>query len=509
MIGKLFSNIGQSFKKRGDKTLDSEEIRNVFSSWSNGGYAAGWKDNPHEQIRHYHHWVYAAVKAIASRVAGTNLKFTRNDTGETLPNSHPLPRLMKAVNPFDTAVTLWMKTVTFLELTGNAYWYVPKNAFGAVSQIWVLPSQNMHVIPDSKSFIKGYKFRNRTVEEEFSADEIIHLKYPSPDSVYYGKGPLQAAASSVDAHESMKVAERKSFENGVFPGLAVQTSEKLSREVRERLEATLRRGFGGTDRAGRALILEQGLNVRPFTHSPREMDFLESSRMTRDEILSVFGVPAAVAGISEDVNRASAEAMLYTFAENTILPKLRLIEAQLTQDLCSTFDTRIEANFESPVPSLRSEDRADMIARIRNGITSVEEERRRLGLSSENVFPANIEQPKDSPDKSGILKTANAVLRGQLRRAKHLHEGENISLREAVLKVASDKDEENRLVSPLVPEFKRLGAGEPKGMVEKFVAKILANIFILAKKMDDDATENEVLQSYKRLAERAVGCLQF
>jgi hypothetical protein len=238
------------------------------------------------------------------------------------------------------------------------------------------------------------------------------------------------------------------------------------------------------------------------------MDFLESSRMTRDEILSVFGVPAAVAGISEDVNRASAEAMLYTFAENTILPKLRLIEAQLTQDLCSTFDSRIEANFESPVPSLRSEDRADMIARIRNGITTVEEERLRLGLSARNVLPSNVGEPEGNPDKSGILKTANAVLRGQLRRAKQLQEEEKISLREALLKVASDKDEENRLVSPLVPEFKRLGAGEPKDTVERFVTKIIANIFVLAKRMDNDVRENEVLQSYKKLAERAVGCLQ-
>lgn len=353
----------------------------VFGSYAPMGETpAAWRDDPREQVRQCRHWVYVAVRAIASRVAGARLDFYRQDTGEVLPAAHPLCNLMREVNPFDTSVSLWMKTVTFLELTGNAYWYAPRNALGAVAELWLLPSQYMRVVPSRENFVAGYEFDNAGVRERFGADEIIHLKYPSPESVFYGAGPLQAAAESVDAHRAMKQAERRSFENGAFPGLAIQTDERLAPEVRRRLQETFENGFSGASRAGRTLILEQGLKVRPFTYSPREMDFLESSRMTRDEILSVFGVPAAVAGIAEDVNRASAEAMLYTFAENTVMPKLRLIEAQLTQDLCSAFDPLIAARFENPVPSVRAEDRADLETRLKYGLTTPTEERARLGL---------------------------------------------------------------------------------------------------------------------------------
>ncbi len=367
----------------GKKAVRNPEIETVFRAFSpgTGSFGAPWRDDPHAQVNHCRHWVYVAVRAIASRVAGATLRFVNEETREEIGPSHPLRRLMREVNPFETSVGLWMNTMMFLELTGNAYWYAPRNAFGQICELWLLPSPHMRVIPDEHEFIRGYLFRMGGVEEVFSKDEIIHLKYPNPVSPYYGSSPLQAAAESVDAHMAMKEAERRSFENGAFPGMAIQTDEALSPEVRKRLETMFKEGFSGPNRAGRTLILEQGLKIKPFTYSPREMDFLESSRITRDEILAVFGVPAAVAGISEDVNRASAEAMLYTFAENTILPKLRLIEAQLTQDLCTTFDDQIVAKFDSPVPNVRAEDRADMIARISNKVTTPQEERVRLGFA--------------------------------------------------------------------------------------------------------------------------------
>lgn len=350
----------------------------IFQGSAIAGNVIPWRDNPGAQIEQYRQWVYVAVRAIATRVACTELAFFDEETNSKLPVNHALKKLFREVNPFETSVTLWTRTMMFLELTGNAYWYLAKDEFGEIAEIWVLPSQNMRIIPDGEKFIAGYEYSCGGHKEVFDCSEIIHLKYPAPDSLYYGVGPLQAAADSVEAHKAMKLAERRSFEHGVFPGLAIQTEEKLAPAVRKRLEEAFAGGFSGANRAGRTIILEQGLKVRPFTLSPREMDFMQSSKMTRDEILAVFGVPAAVAGISEDVNRASAEAMLYTFAENTILPKLRLIEAQITQDICARYEGVIRARFENPVPAVRSEERADMELRLKYGLTTAEQERERL-----------------------------------------------------------------------------------------------------------------------------------
>ena len=48
-------------------------------------------------------------------------------------------------------------------------------------------------------------------------------------------------------------------------------------------------------------MLEQGLKASPWTLTPAEMDYLNSSRMTRDEIFALFRVPAPIAGIVENM----------------------------------------------------------------------------------------------------------------------------------------------------------------------------------------------------------------
>lgn len=344
---------------------------------------AEWADDAAEQVRHYNHWVYAAIRATAARVAGTELQLfaRRGDNMENISDrNHPFLRLLDDVNPFMTGYGLWESTVMYLELTGNAYWFVAENRLGVPAEIWLVPSQFMRVIPDRKDFIRGYHCRMDGNEAIFDRREIVHLKYPDPNSLYYGRGPLQAAAASVDTHEKLKRAELSAFDNGVLGDLVLESDQQLTQASVDRLRAQVQRKYSGPENAGRALVLEAGLKAKSISLSPREMAFLESSRLTRDEILGIFGVPAAVVGLSEDVNRAVAEAMDVIFTRYCIDPKLRLIESQLNQDLVKRFDERLICRFRSAVPEDRGHDRADMEANLKHGVTTVNEERRRLGL---------------------------------------------------------------------------------------------------------------------------------
>lgn len=351
----------------------------VTPRWQSGR-PASWTDDPAEQVKHYKHWVYAAVQAIAFKVASTQLRLFRGDGAQVREvAAHPFLDLMREVNPFHTRFWLWAQTMAFLELTGNAYWYVPSNGLGAPAEVWVVHSQHVRVIPDRRAFVGGYEFRNGGDRIRFGRDEIIHLKYPNPLSVHYGRGPLQAAAESVDTHEWLKKSEWSSLKQGIYPSLSLESDQELTDAAIERLRTQLTQKYASPEKAGRPLILEKGLKARPVSLSPREMDFIRSARLTRDEILGIFRVPASVAGLSEDVNRSVAQAMDVTFAKYCITPKLRMIEDQLNQDLLPRFDPRLFCRFDSVVPQNREQDRADMEARLRHKVTTVNEERRALG----------------------------------------------------------------------------------------------------------------------------------
>ncbi len=130
---------------------------------------------------------------------------------------------------------------------------------------------------------------------------MIHLKYPNPLDPHLGLSPLQANALAVDANTELLRARVQTFQNGPRPGVVLRTEQTLTDQTVSRLEDKIQAKFAGRDNWHRPLILEQGLAASPWTLTPVEMDFLNSSRMTRDEILAVFRVPAPIMGVVENM----------------------------------------------------------------------------------------------------------------------------------------------------------------------------------------------------------------
>ena len=348
--------------------------------WQSGRVAA-WADDADEQVKHFKHWVYAAASAIGDYVAAVPLRLYVKEDGKPKEiTEHPFIDLLDKVNAFHTRFHLFSSTMAFLELTGNAYWYMPANRLGVPSEIWLLQSQNVNVIPSKKCFIEGYRYRVGGQEIKFSAEEVVHLRYPNPRSLYYGRGPLQAAADSVDSHEAMKASVWNHFKNGHFPGTVAIPEEPLDEEQRQRLQGTINELYGGAGNSGKMLILTSAFReVKPFTIAPREMDYLGSAQMTREEILGIFKVPAAIAGLSKDVNRSSADAMIRIFAEFCIRPKLQLLQAQINQDLLPRYDSRLCCEFDNPVPTDKKEKARVHKTYVGIGAESINEVRSDIG----------------------------------------------------------------------------------------------------------------------------------
>jgi len=344
--------------------------------------AAPWSDNACEQVKHHKHWVYAAVRAIRDRVASVKPRLLIRHNGAWRPvDSHPFLDLMSRVNPVHTQWELWAATAEFLELTGNAYWYVARDRLGVPREIWPLSAQRVKVIPDAQRLVAGYEYAPSPGKAvRFDRGEVIHFRYPNPHSLYYGWSPLQAAAEAVDAHEQMLAAQLRAFQQGVQPPKIVFTTPQVITDeaVLKRLQERLETRYAGVEASQRVLVAHGGLKPERLCLTPQEMDFLESARATRDQILAVFGVPAAIAGLSEDVNRSSADAMERIFVRNTVAPKLALIAQEIEQDLLPSYPAELRCEFDVTVPEDRAQVRADATAAFDRGALSVDELRETL-----------------------------------------------------------------------------------------------------------------------------------
>ena len=102
----------------------------------------------------------------------------------------------------------------------------------------------------------------------------------------------------------------------------------------------------GTKNASKMGVLRGGMTLKPIGLSQMEMDFINSRQMTRDIILSIFGVPKTIAGFTEDLNRATAEVQKRLFWQETVKPQLIRISTTLTNKFIYKLDVNMVAKFD-------------------------------------------------------------------------------------------------------------------------------------------------------------------
>jgi len=129
---------------------------------------------------------------------------------------HPWLVLQREVNKFLNGFTLRELTMLFKQVTGNAYWVVPKTPQGTPLEIWVMPSQYVKIIPDEQYGIAAYEYGTRDPKERYDPDDISHFKYPNPASMFYGMGPLEAMFLSVELNRDFDEMERAVLDNGAI-----------------------------------------------------------------------------------------------------------------------------------------------------------------------------------------------------------------------------------------------------------------------------------------------------
>ncbi|KKK62088.1 hypothetical protein LCGC14_3007820, partial [marine sediment metagenome] len=198
--------------------------------------------------------------------------------------SHPFLDLMKNVNPQRNEFDLKNETELFLELTGNGYWYlVPSNLRGAdgrylPAEIWVLPSQRVTIVPSATEFIDHFELRRQGFGNlvRYEPEEIVHFRFPNPNDVLYGMGPLQGAANAVDVNQYIKDYEIGLFKNQARPDFVIKMEKgtKMDEPQQKRFMEMWKDTYRGTGSAGKFGVLQGGMDLKEFGWSPKDLSFL-------------------------------------------------------------------------------------------------------------------------------------------------------------------------------------------------------------------------------------------
>ena len=266
---------------------------------------------------------YRCVRLIAEAAASAPLKVG--------PGDHPLARLLARPNPEQTGIELLENFYGHLQVSGNTFLEAASLEEAAPAELYVLRPDRMSVLPGADGWPVGWEHRSGAEVRRFLRDPvsnqspILHLKLFHPADDWYGLSPMEAAAYSIDIHNSGGAWNKALIDNAARPsGALVFTgaggADRLTEEQFQRLKQELEDAHVGAANAGRPLLLEGGLDWRPMSLSPQDMDFIEARHAAARDIALAFGVPPMLLGIPGDNTYANYREANLAFWRHTALP---------------------------------------------------------------------------------------------------------------------------------------------------------------------------------------------
>ncbi len=325
---------------------------------------------------------------------------------------HPFLTLIKNPNSFLNQKDFFFLTQLFKELSGDSYWYKNLNAFKQPKELWNLYPNLMSIVPGSKEYIAGYIYRRGDGERiPLKPEEIVHFLFPNPNDKYYGASPVMAVASSYNIRENADNYENALFTNmGRLEGYFT-TKESIRDADFKRLESQIKKNFFGFKNAGKSPLLDNGLDYKSLSQSPRDLSYVELRKNTREEIAAAFGVPLSKI-ITENVNKSNSETGSHDYESDTILPRLVSLAEEINETILPLYSDNIFCAFDNPV----REDAKTTIYKndlyVKNGTYNRNEVRKQEGLEEKpeldahlnpaNTIPIGQENPNEdnqSPDK--------------------------------------------------------------------------------------------------------------
>lgn len=318
-------------------------------------------------------WVYKCVERLMKAAASVPWVAHVRQGDEWQPEpDHPLTTLIEHPNPFMGRQKLMEWMTAHLYLAGNSLLKQIKVGRTPV-ELWpIFELWKITVVPSSTDFIDRYEFRRDGAPLPIDPMDVVHTMFPDPGNPFWGMGPLQAAARTVDTDvEAVRwnklVLQNRAVTDGVF-----SFQQMLSPEDFDIARLQVREQYSGADNARTPWVLGGGADYHQMSMTPAEMDYLESRKFTVEEICAAFGVPLPMVGIYRDATLANIETARKIFWEDTVIPFLDDVKDALNRALVPSFGRtgQLELRYDtSSVPALR-EDLTEKIAQLK-ALTSV------------------------------------------------------------------------------------------------------------------------------------------
>lgn len=320
---------------------------------------------------------YRCVRMVAEAAASVPFKARGDD--ETLHT------LMQRPSTDQSGPDLMEMFYTHLAISGDAYLEAVQ-VDGAVREVHALRPDRLRPVKGPRGWPVAWDYRMGADTRRISREAdgflpVLHLRLYHPADDYQGHAPLEAAARAIDVHNGGGAWAKSLIDNAARPSGALiysgsaQMTEDQVEDIRRQMDDL----HSGARNAGRPIILSGGLDWKPMSLTPADLDFVEARNSAAREIALAFGVPPMLLGIPGDATYSNYREANLAFWRLTVLPLAARAARAISNWLGPRVGGEIAPDLEG-VPALQ-EERSLQWERVNAAdFLTLEEKRKAAGL---------------------------------------------------------------------------------------------------------------------------------
>ncbi len=276
--------------------------------------------------------VYSAVRTIAETIAAVPLHMFQvvGDDGKREARNHPLEDLLaRRPNQYQTAIEFreFMTACSLLRKFGIAE--IVPGPRGPVDQLKPLHPDLVReeTTPDGT---RRYVYRDplrQFAERTLLDDQVFILRGP------FGKSVLDYARENLGLALAQEQQASDLMGRGIRAQGALTHPKLLSDKARENLRKGLDEYRSGGAKAGRPLLLEEGMTWTSISITPEEAQFLDSRKYSVADVARWFRVPLHKLNELTRSTNNNIEHQGLEFLTDTMMPQAERWEQAISRDL--------------------------------------------------------------------------------------------------------------------------------------------------------------------------------
>jgi HK97 family phage portal protein len=393
--------------------------------------------------------VRMVVSFLARNIAQLKLKvYQKNGNDRKELPDHPLGLLMANPSPTVTAYRTMYGVVADYALYDAAYLLKVTDQETGDKALIRLPPEMVDPGGENWYTPEYFTFYGTSKPQKFDANQVVYFRGYSPEGDLGGSSSIEALRQELaEGYQASRYREQL-WKNGARMSGYIERpvdAPKWEDKKFQRFKASWQAQYAGDGpQAGGTPILEDGMVYKPAAMSAEQAQYIESRKLTREEVANAYHIPPPMVGILDHATFSNIEEQHKMLYQDTLGPWLTQIEQEINLQLLPEMEERpnvarklyVEFNIAEKLEGSFEEQSSALSTLVGGPVMTRNEGRAKLNLPSvdggdELVTPLNVTtggqnspqdggDPTPTPDPQGASTDATAPPKAFLARMKQV-----------------------------------------------------------------------------------------